>query len=159
MAQVKPFEWYQHGAPVAIPGMKADSTIDVVDSFAAETALNPGDAVFRGTGDNQIKPVAAAADISKVIGIAVHTHKAYEGSGAYYEEDYCVPVMTFGDIYVKVAGTVAAGGVVAMGVTDDGPGFYAHGATVGEGTATDVTGMTYLASGVSGDIVPVRIRL
>ena len=158
MAQVKPFEWYQLGAPVAIPGMKADSTLDVVDSFTAETALNPGDAVIRGTADGQIKPVAVAADISKVIGIAVHTHKNYEGSGAYYEEDYCVPVMTFGDVYVEVAGTVTAGGVVAMGVTDDGAGFYAHGATVGEGTATDVTGMTYLASGVAGDIVPVRIR-
>ena len=158
MAQVKAFEWYQQNMPIAIPGMKADSTEDVVDSFLAETALNPGDAVIRGTGDQQVKPVAAAADIANVIGIAVHTHKDYSGTGAYYEEDYCLPVMTFGDVYVEVAGTVTAGGVVAMGVTDDGAGFYAHGATVGEGTATDVTGMTYLASGVAGDIVPVRVR-
>ncbi len=131
MAQVKAFEWYQQNMPVAIPGMKADSTIDVVDSFLAETALNPGDAVIRGTGDQQVKPVAAAADIANVIGIAVHTHKDYSGSGAYYEEDYCLPVMTLGDVYVEVADTVTAGGVVAMGVTTAGvPGFYAHGATV-----------------------------
>ena len=158
MAQVKAFEWYQQNMPVAIPGMKADSTIDVVDSFCAETALNPGAAVVRGTGAQQVKPVSAAGDIANVIGIAVHTHKDYSGEGAYYEKGYCLPVMTFGDVYVEVAGTVTAGGVVAMGVANGSAGFYAHGATVGSGTATDVTGMTYLASGVKGDIVPVRIR-
>ena len=153
MAQVKAFEWYQQGMPVAIPGMKADSTIDVVDSFLAEVALNPGDAVVRGTGDQQVKPVSAAGDLTNVIGIAVHTHKDYSGEGAYYEEGYCLPVMTFGDVYVEVSGTVAAGGRVAMTVTDGVAAFVASGTG-----ATDVTGMTYLASGVKGDIVPVRIR-
>lgn len=153
MAQVKAFEWYQQGMPVAIPGMKADSTIDVVDSFCAEAALNPGAAVVRGTGDQQVKPVSVAGDVANVIGIAVHTHKDYSGTGAYYEEGYCLPVMTFGDVYVEVGGTVTAGGAVAMTVTDGVAAFVAS----GEG-ATNVTGMTYLASGVKGDIVPVRIR-
>ena len=153
MAQVKAFEWYQQGMPVAIPGMKADSTIDVVDSFCAEAALNPGAAVVRGTGDQQVKPVSVAGDIANVIGIAVHTHKDYSGTGAYYEEGYCLPVMTFGDVYVEVGGAVTAGGAVAMTVTDGVAAFVAS----GEG-ATNVTGMTYLASGVKGDIVPVRIR-
>ena len=153
MAQVKAFEWYQQNMPVAIPGMKADSTIDVVDSFCAEAALNPGAAVVRGTGDQQVKPVSAAGDIANVIGIAVHTHKDYSGEGAYYEKGYCLPVMTFGDVYVEVGGTVAAGGQVAMKVTNGVAAFVPS----GEG-ATNVAGMTYLASGVKGDIVPVRIR-
>lgn len=153
MAQVKAFEWYQQNMPIAIPGMKADSTVDVVDSFCAEAALNPGAAVVRGTGDQQVKPVSVAGDITNVIGIAVHTHKDYSGDGAYYEEGYCLPVMTFGDVYVEVGGTVAAGGQVAMTVTDGVAAFVASGTG-----ATDVTGMTYLASGVKGDIVPVRIR-
>ena len=153
MAQVKAFEWYQSGAPIAIPGMKADSTIDVVDSFCAEVALNPGAAVVRGTGNQQVKPVSAAGDIANVIGIAVHTHKDYSGTGAYYEEGYCLPVMTFGDVYVEAGGTVAAGGQVAMTVTNSKAAFVASG-----GSATNVAGMTYLASGVNGDIVPVRIR-
>lgn len=153
MAQVKAFEWYQQNMPVAIPGMKADSTIDVVDSFCAEAALNPGDAVVRGTGDQQVKPVSVTGDIANVIGIAVHTHKDYSGEGAYYEEGYCLPVMTFGDVYVEVGGTVAAGGQVAMKVTNGVAAFVAS----GEG-ATDVAGMTYLASGVKGGVVPVRIR-
>ena len=153
MAQVKAFEWYQQNMPIAIPGMKADSTIDVVDSFCAEAALNPGAAVVRGTGDQQVKPVSVAGDIANVIGIAVHTHKDYSGTGAYYEEGYCLPVMTFGDVYVEVGGTVTAGGAVAMTVTDGAAAFVAS----GEG-ATNVAGMTYLASGVKGDIVPVRIR-
>lgn len=153
MAQVKAFGWYQQNMPIAIPGMKADSTIDVVDSFSAEKALNPGDAVIRGTGGQQVKPVSAAGDIANVIGIAVHTHKDYSGEGAYYEEGYCLPVMTFGDVYVEAGGTVAAGGQVAMKVTNNVAAFVAS----GDG-ATNVTGMTYLASGVKGDIVPVRIR-
>ena len=153
MAQVKAFGWYQQNMPIAIPGMKADSTIDVVDSFCAEAALNPGAAVVRGTGDQQVKPVSVAGDIANVIGIAVHTHKDYSGEGAYYEKGYCLPVMTFGDVYVEVGGTVAAGGQVAMTVTNGKAAFVASG-----GSATDVTGMTYLASGVNGDIVPVRIR-
>ena len=163
MAQVSVFEWYKQDMPVGFPGMKADSTLDVIDSFAAETALNPGEAVIRGTNDGQVKPVAAAADISSVIGIAVHTHKAYEGSGEYYEVGYNLPVMTFGDVYVQVNDTVAAGGAVAILVDGDGVNFVASGTSSGSGddevTATDVTGMTYLASGVAGDIVPVRIRL
>jgi hypothetical protein len=61
--------------------------------------------------------------------------------------------MTFGDVYVEVGGTVAAGGQVAMTVTDGVAAFVASGTG-----ATDVAGMTYLASGVEGDIVPVRIR-
>ena len=153
MAQVKAFEWYQQGMPVAIPGMKADSTLDVVDSFCAEAALNPGDAVIRGTGSQQVKPVSVAGDIANVIGIAVHTHKDYSGEGAYYEKGYCLPVMTFGDVYVEVGGAVAAGGQVAMKVTNGVATFVAS----GEG-ATNVAGMTYLASGGKGDIVPVRIR-
>ena len=153
MAQVKAFEWYQQNMPIAIPGMKADSTIDVVDSFCAEAALNPGAAVVRGTGDQQVKPVSVSGDVTNVIGIAVLSHKDYRGEGAYYEEGYCLPVMTFGDVYVEVGGTVTAGGAVAMTVTDGVAAFVAS----GEG-ATNVTGMTYLASGVKGDIVPVRIR-
>ena len=153
MAQVKAFEWFQQNIPIAIPGMKADSTVDVVVSFCAEAALNPGAAVVRGTGDQQVKPVSVAGDVTNVIGIAVHTHKDYSGTGAYYEEGYCLPVMTFGDVYVEVGGTVTAGGAVAMTVTDGVAAFVAS----GEG-ATNVTGMTYLASGVKGDIVPVRIR-
>jgi hypothetical protein len=154
MAQVKPFEWYQHGAPVAIPGMKADSTDDVVDSFLAEEALNPGQAVIRGTNDQQVK-AATTATIANVIGIAVHTHKDYSGTGAYYEENYCLPVMTFGDVYVEVAGTVTAGGAVAL--LENASGDLTFVASTESG-ATAVTGMTYLASGVEGDIVPVRIR-
>ena len=30
------FNWYQYGQDKAVEGMKADSTIDVIDSFAAE---------------------------------------------------------------------------------------------------------------------------
>lgn len=145
------------------PGMKANSTVDTVDSFASEGGVNPGEAVIRGTDpETQVKAVAAAADIAKIIGIAVHTHKDPNETGKYYEEGYSVPVMTFGDVYVEAGGDVTAGGGVAILVDGDGPHFVAVGATAtvdGETvTATTVTGMTYLESGGEGDIVAVRIR-
>jgi hypothetical protein len=159
MAQVKPFEWYQQDMPLAIPGMKADATADVIDSYAAEVALNPGDAVIRGTNDDQCKPVTQASDVASVIGIATYTHKAYSGEGAYYEEDYCLPVMTFGDVYVEVATDVEAGGTVAIGIDSvEGAVYCASGETVSGAAATDVAGVTFLKNGVAGDIVPVRIR-
>ena len=91
--------------------------------------------------------------MANVMGHAGHTRREYSGEGAYYEKGYCLPVMTFGDVYVEVGGTVAAGGQVAMKVTNSKAEFVAS----GEG-ATNVAGMTYLASGVKGDVVPVRIR-
>jgi hypothetical protein len=63
--------------------------------------------------------------------------------------------MTFGDVYVEVAGTVTAGGAVAL--LENASGDLTFVASTESG-ATAVTGMTYLASGVEGDIVPVRIR-
>lgn len=130
MAQVKPFQWYQYEQPVAIPGMKADASVDVVDSFCAEAAMNPGEAVVRGTIDGQAKPVATAGDISNAIGVAVHTHKDYDGTGAYYEEGYCVPVMTFGDVYVAVGSAVVAGGQAAIVIGADGAEWVASGTTI-----------------------------
>ena len=92
--------------------------------------MNPGEAVIRGTADGQGKPVAAAADISSVIGVAVHTHKDYDGEGAYYETGYAVPVMTFGDIYVAVGSAVSAGGQAAIVIGAEGAEFVASGTTV-----------------------------
>lgn len=150
----KPFEWYQREMPVALPGMKADATVDVIDSYAAEIALDPGAPVIRGTdAANQIQPAAAAGDGASVIGIAVHTHKAYEGTGAYYEEGYNVPVMSFGDVYVEVGGSVVAGGTVGVAFGADGAVFCADGATVVTGTTAGSNTYTVTANAAAGDTV------
>lgn len=148
------FNFYALEQAKGFPGMKADVTVDVVDSFASEGGIDPGEAVIRGTDpQKQVKAVASADDVAKVIGIAVHTHKGPVEGGKYYEEGYCLSVMTFGDIYVQAGGDVTAGDAVAIEIGADGPIFVASG-----GTGTDVAGMTYLESGVEGDIVAVRIR-
>lgn len=158
MAQVKPFKWYQHGAPVAIPGMKADATTDVVDSYAAEEGLNPGDPVVRGTdAEKQIK-VAGSTEGADVIGIAVHTHKAYDGTGAYYEEGYTVPVMSFGDVYVEAGSAVTAGDAVALDKVSDALAYVAKDATGDTTYRSDLPACTFMDSGAKGDIVRVRIR-
>ena len=68
------FNWYSYGQAVAIEGMKADSTIDVIDSFASEDGVAPGQVVERGTDpDKQVKASVTAAN---VIGIAIFEYKA-----------------------------------------------------------------------------------
>ena len=160
MAQVKPFQWYQQEMPVAIPGMKADATTDVIDSFAAEGGINPGELVIRGTdAAKQCKAVGTAGDGEKAIGVAVHTHKNYDGTGAYYEDEYNVPVMTFGDIYVEAGDdSIAAGGQAFVAISATTAGTTVSYVSGGEG-AESLPGMTYLTdAGAEGDMVVLRIR-
>lgn len=150
------FNFYAKNQDKGYPGMKADTTVDTVDSFASEGGVNPGDPVIRGTDpDKQVK-TAAASNGSSVIGIAVHTHKDPNESGAYYEEGYSVPVMTSGDVYVPVGEDVTAGGAVALGTVEGAVSFIKASSTLT--TSFSVPNMTYLDSGSEGDLVRVRIR-
>jgi len=146
-------KWYAIENEKGHPGMKGDTAVDVCDSFASEGGINPGEAVIRGTDPAGQVKTAAATDAANVIGVAIHTHKDPSESGKYYEEGYCLPVMTFGDVYVEVSGSVTAGTPAALKT--------ANGKTVWTSTTdggTAVTGMTYLDSGDEGEFVRVRIR-
>ena len=88
MAQAKTFDWYGSEDAVGIPGMKADTTGDVVDSLVAESGLNPGDPVIRGTSAGQVKAVTAATDGPKAIGIVLHVHREPATDSKYYEAGY-----------------------------------------------------------------------
>lgn len=148
MAQIKPFQWYQDDNAPGFPGMKADVTGDVVDSFACEGGCNPGDLAVLGTDtEKQAKAAAAAGD--KPIGIVLHTHKEPAAEGeAYYPETYALPIMTTGDVWVTAGGEVAAGDPVAFTLTK---GFT-------KGTETTPSGNVFLTGGEEGDVVKIRIR-
>lgn len=157
MAQIKPFDWYQQESAPAFAGMKADTSLNVVDGFASEGGVNPGEAVIRGTDTaEQCKAVSATGDGAKVIGIAVHVHREPQTDSAvkYYEAGYQVPVMTFGDVYVVAGGTVTAGDTVALTIASSAGAFVASTTA----SAEAVSGMTYLDSGVKGELVRVRVR-
>lgn len=157
MTQQKPFNWYGNEDAVAFVGMKADSSIDVCDTFASEGGVNPGEAVIRGTdAAKQCKAVTAAGDGAKVIGIAVHVHREPQltASAKYYEAGYTLPVMTSGDIYVAAGGDVKAGDTVALTIAG-GKGVFVASSTA---SAEKVANMTYLDSGVKDDLVRVRVR-
>lgn len=142
------FNWYSYGQAVAIEGMKADSTIDVIDSFASEDGVAPGQVVERGTDpDKQVKASVTAAN---VIGIAIFENKAEETP--LYPEGYAVPVCTFGDVWVKVIDDVVAG----AGVYIDTDGKFTNDDDA-DGTA--VTGMIYMTSAGAGELAVVRVRL
>ena len=42
----KPFDWYAQDMAKGIPGMKADTSGDVCDTFAAEGGIDPGEPVM-----------------------------------------------------------------------------------------------------------------
>ena len=94
--------------------MKADTTFDVCDSFASEGGINPGEPVIRGTDKAKQVKTATVDDIDKIIGVAVHTHKDIPDSGKYFEDGYCLSVMTFGDIYVVAGADFEAGNSVTI---------------------------------------------
>lgn len=157
MAQITPFTWYKQESAPAFAGMKGDISFDVCDSFASEGGVNPGEAVIRGTDAAfQCKAASTTGDGAKVIGIAVHVHREpATGSNKYYEAGYCLPVMSFGDVYVKAGGDVTAGDAVAV-VLATGV-FVKNPSTTTAGTEK-IDGMTFIDSGASGDLVRIRVR-
>ncbi len=138
------FDWYSYGQDKAVIGMKADSTVDVIDSFAAEGAIGVGKAVERGT--DPAKQVKASVTAAKVIGIAIFENKVDETP--LYPDEYAVPVMTFGDVWVEVAESVTAGASVYLSTAG----------AWGSSTGSAVSGMTYLTSAGAGELAIVRIR-
>ena len=142
------FAWYTYGQPVGVEGMKADSTVDVIDSFASEGGVEPGQVVERGT-DPQ-KQVSASVTAGNVIGIAIFENKAQESP--FYPEGYAVPVCTFGDVWVKVIDDVVAG----AGAYIDTDGKFTN---EDDADGTAVAGMTYMTSAGAGELAVVRVRL
>lgn len=152
MAQNKIFTWYGADAP-ALCGMKADSAIDTVDSYAAaEGGVNPGEPVIFADEDGKTVKTATVADAGKMIGVAVHVHR--EPRTPYYEEGYAVPVMTMGDIWVRAAGDVKANDSAGLAINDET-------GEIGFISSTNDNfsfGFTFLDSGEKGDLVRLRIR-
>lgn len=138
------FNWYSYGQDKAVVGMKADSTVDVIDSFAAEGAIGVGKAVERGT--DPAKQVKASVTANKVIGISIFENKVDETP--LYPDEYAVPVCTFGDVWVEVSEAVTAGSAVYLSTAG----------AWGSSTGSAVSGMTYLTSAGSGELAIVRIR-
>lgn len=138
------FNWYSYGQDKAVVGMKADSTVDVIDSFAAEGAIGVGKAVERGT--DPAKQVKASVTASKVIGISIFENKVDETP--LYPDEYAVPVCTFGDVWVEVSESVTAGAGVYLSTAG----------AWGSSTGSAVSGMTYLTSAGAGELAIVRVR-
>ena len=138
------FNWYSYGQDKAVVGMKADSTVDVIDSFAAEGAIGVGKAVERGT--DPAKQVKESVTAAKVIGIAIFENKVEETP--LYPDKYAVPVMTFGDLFVKVNAAVSAGSPAYIDASGNFTG----------STGTAVAGMSYMTSAEAGELAIVRVR-
>ena len=146
------FNWYSYGQDKAVVGMKADSTVDVIDSYGAEGTVYAGQVVELGTDPE--KQVAASTTAANVIGIAIFENKAQfawtaTGTPIEYPEGYAVPVMTFGDVWVSVEADVTAG---------DGAYIDASGKFT-DSTGTAVSGMKYMTSAGAGELAVVRVRL
>ena len=146
MAQSVPFTFWSADQAPGYAGMKADSTVDVIDSYPVATAgIEAGVPVMRGSDPTTVE---LADDADKVIGISVHTHKIEETP--YYPVGYTAPICTFGDVWVKVAAAVDAGDAVYI---DEATGEFT------DSTGTAVAGMTYLTAAGADELAVVRVRL
>ncbi len=114
MSQQSAFNWYGSSDAVAISGQKADSSTDIVDSYAAEEVIAPGSLVIRGTNpETQTK--LATSNTSEVIGVAIHKHIDPLYNGAGYPIGAEVPIMRFGRVYVKAGTAITAGAQLMLG--------------------------------------------
>lgn len=146
------FNWYDRDIAHMHEGMIADTTLRVVDSYGAESDIAVGQLVLRGTEEGTVKVVSTVADVANIVGIAVHEHK--EPEVPMFKTGDTVPVMTFGDVAVKVADAVTAGAVAAVKEQD---GKFVFCASNGSGT-TEVASAHYLYSADADNMTVLRIR-
>lgn len=156
MAQVKPFDYYEQDMASAFAGMKANTTVDVVDSYPAASGIDAGEAVVRAADPAKVRAVTDTDNGANVIGIAVHVHK--EPGATLYSEGDSVSVMSFGDIYIKAGSDVTAGNAAAIDKVSDAMAIIAKDATGDTTYRSDLPSVTFMDSGSAGDIVRVRIR-
>ena len=103
MAQVQG-QGYGYALDKAQAGQKFDLSTDIVDSYAAQTAIAFGRGVSQGTAANQVNLAAAAGTF---LGVALFTHAKEQVSGAAaYAIGDAVSVLTFGKIWGEAVGAV-----------------------------------------------------
>ena len=106
----------------AFAGALYDLSSHTVDSFAVEEAdgIGAACAVIRGTdAEHQVKSPSASGDGAKVIGVTLHTHiEPPEAGKKYYPQNYTVPVVTKGRVWVTTGGAVNAGDEAHLKLAD-----------------------------------------
>lgn len=114
---------------IAMPGMKADSGFDRVESFAASEHV-PFGVVVVDDGGVKVKPGAEPAR-----GIALHSHAVITHADGGYKATDAVSTMTRGLCWARV--TVNSGTTTPTnGVTKDGPVYVSDDGTVGDDEGT-----------------------
>lgn len=104
MAQVQG-QGYGYALNKAQAGQKFDLSTDIVDSYAAQTAIAFGRGVSQGTAANQVNLAAAAG---KFLGVALFTHAKEQSLAgvAEYAIGDAVSVLTFGKVWGEAVGAV-----------------------------------------------------
>lgn len=104
MAQVQG-QGYGYALDKAQAGQKFDLSTDIVDSYAAQTAIAFGRGVSQGTAANQVNLAAAAGTF---LGVAMFTHAKEQSLAgvAEYAIGDAVSVLTFGKVWGEAVGAV-----------------------------------------------------
>ena len=139
---------YGFNLDVAQAGQKYDLRPDVVQSFAAEEAIEPGQPVQRGTDPEK---QVLVGDETAFLGIALFTHtltQPLDGDGAQYDIGEAVSVLTEGAAYVTSSVDDVVAGNTAY-VTAAGAYTNVEGANLAIGT--------FITSGGENDLVVVEL--
>lgn len=139
---------YGYNLATAQAGQKYDIRPDVVMSFAAEGAVDPGEPVMRGTDPEK---QVAVSDATGFVGVALFTHaleNSISAGVARYEDEQTVSVLTQGAVYVESSVDTVVAGETAY-ITDAGA------FTNVEGTNLEVG--EFLTSGDTGDLIVLKV--
>lgn len=151
--------------PPAFAGMKADTSNADVETRLAETALDAGYGVVKGTDPTigQCKLPANTGDVTNsFLGVTLYTpYKEPTGTANRYLADEHVPVLGQGTIWVNVDATSGAT------ITADGPVYCVHsGAQAGKfrgdansGAATLVPNAKAKSSATEGGIAKIKFNV
>jgi len=138
---------YGYDLDVAQAGQKYDLRPDVVQSFAAEEVLEPGQPVQRGTDPEK---QVLLGDDDAFVGIALFTHTLVQplSGGAEYAIGEAVSVLTDGAAYVTSSVADVVAGETAY-VTAAGAYTNVEGTNLAIGT--------FITSGGENDLVVVEL--
>lgn len=143
------------------PGVCSDASVSNIASNIVEgSAVEPAQAVVRGTSSNQVKLPSGVNDV--LVGVVVHSLSA-PANAAQDNVEFAAgkpaPVCDKGKVFVVVKETVAEGDTVHIATASAGgiePGDFVAPANVGN-TPKKAAGWRYEESGNAGDIVEISL--
>lgn len=147
--------WYGEKAKGQAGGI-ADTTLSRVETLTAGGNISFGSLVKLGSDGKTVTALTQASDIGAFAGVAVASQKEIYADGFGYHAGDVVPVLTFGDVFVKVEANAKRGQVFTVANAGEG-GNTVKLTPVAVGTENAFDKMMVVENGSASDVVVARV--